>query len=444
MKYYRRDGIDTKFPQDDPNAPLEIDSVDPIYGLPEKYVVRLKCPLCGTTRRSWYFQKVPDNALGYLQAPVDKSEEYVRGTKRTMFCLPCLFKMCERFEKEFGGDKCRALYRICSITDIYFDYDLAKKIINDDDRILLANTVKKYEEPMDPRVCYCDAYFRYVERDPELSRKTFWGNSKEAYESTIKYQLADGVVETFEEKDKKTRRAILSVYHYDPFENEDKNDRPRMMEDLLTMTDDSMADDLVRQKAAIEIVRAFNRIEKIGNALTALQATPQSAIDNAKQIKELIDQKKKETDMVTSFSKDHGFAEKYATAKSKGSGSLSAIVRDITEYGYDKGAINKFDIETSAAMKQVSDISAESIFKQVNFSGSDYADMVKMQAVELKRVRETMEAQAEELRLLKEKHLKQELLEEYRADLLNKGIKEEEVDGLVNEELMNPTSFRRS
>ena len=28
MKYYRRDGIDTKFPQDDPNAPLEIDSVE--------------------------------------------------------------------------------------------------------------------------------------------------------------------------------------------------------------------------------------------------------------------------------------------------------------------------------------------------------------------------------------------------------------------------------
>lgn len=86
-------------------------------------------------------------------------------------------------------------------------------------------------------------------------------------------------------------------------------------------------------------------------------------VDNSKLIKELSETKQKETSLVTQFSKDHGFAEKYATAKSRGSGTLGAIVREMNEKGYDKGAINKFDIETAEAMKQVADISAQSMFK---------------------------------------------------------------------------------
>ena len=139
--------------------------------------------------------------------------------------------------------------------------------------------------------------------------------------------------------------------------------------------------------------------------------------------------------MVTQFSKDHGFAEKYATAKSRGSGSLGYIIKEMNEKGYDRGAVNKFDIDTAAAMKQVADISSSSMAKQVALSDSDKAAMIKDQSIMINRMRETMEKQAEELRLLREKHLKSELLDEYKKDLKDKGLNEEQIDRAVKEEL---------
>lgn len=168
------------------------------------------------------------------------------------------------------------------------------------------------------------------------------------------------------------------------------------------MIDDSMADDMVRQKAAIEIVRSFHRIDKISKALQELQADKDTMLEHTKEIKELSETKQKETNLVTQFSKDHGFAEKYATAKSRGSGSLGYIIKEMNEKGYDRGAVNKFDIDTAAAMKQVADISSSSMAKQVTLSDSDKAVMIKDQSIMINRMRETMEKQAEELRLLRE------------------------------------------
>ena len=443
MKYPRRTCIDRAYPKDDPNAELQLPSRDGFYSTPTRGKDSFTCPLCRTERKAWFFPVVPSTTLGFVEEPKEAAKASRKGLKHSIFCMPCIIEMGKKLDEEYDGDAMMVLYRICSFLDVPFDVDTARKVLADDDRIMLPETASFYEEPMDPRVTYVDAYLRYVNGDDALKRRSFWTEAKPGYDALVKYQSGESVVDSFDEKDRKTRRALLAIFHYDPFEQEDAADRPRMMEDLLTMTDDSMADDLVRQKAAIEIVKAFARIDKIGTAINVLQATPKLAAENAKQISDLIAQKKKETDMVTAFSKDHGFAEKYANAKSKGSGTLSAIVRDITEYGYDQGAINKFDIDTSEAIKQVSDISAESIFKQISFSDSDYADMVRQQATKIQKMQDLLASQSEELRLLKEKHLKAELLDEYKADLKNKGIKEAEIAGLVQEALERPVEFRK-
>ena len=65
----------------------------------------------------------------------------------------------------------------------------------------------------------------------------------------------------------------------------------------------------------------------------------------------------------------------------------------------------------------------------------DKAVMIKDQSIMINRMRETMEKQAEELRLLREKHLKSELLDEYKKDLKDKGLNEEQIDRAVKEEL---------
>lgn len=313
--------------------------------------------------------------------------------------------------------------------DIYYDDSVAHAVYNDRDLQFTDDT------PMDPETHWIDRYFRIIKATPELSKKNFWDSDNLQFKAVVSAQTNAGDPTVgMSDEDKDNYNVIWQTYHYDPFEDEDPKDKPRLMADLVTMIDDAMKDDLVRMRAALEIVRAFYRIDKIGESLNALQQTPDATVANSNAIKQLTAAKTQETSMVTAFSKDHGFAEKYAISKSKGSGTLSAVIRDMKENNYDFGTVNFYDIATSNAIKQVSDISAESIFKQISFTGADYAEMVKEQAVEMKRLKEELDASKEEIRLFKEKELKQELLEELRDELLQKGIPPDNVDDMINKE----------
>ena len=204
-----------------------------------------------------------------------------------------------------------------------------------------------------------------------------------------------------------------------------------------------MVNDLVRQRAAIEIVKSFYRIDCIGQAIQELQSNTQSMMDNSGVMKELIAQKKKETDMVTAFSKDHGFAERYQLAKAKGNGTLSSIVRDGFESHFDRLAVNKFDIETGNAMQQVANISAQSMLNQLQLTSDDYRNMITDQSHEIQELHLQVEKLKEANRLLREKQLKQELLNEYESDLKRKGITSDDVLDVAMKNASFPTYFAK-
>ena len=384
------------------------------------------CKSCNTRRH--YTEFIPVHRKGRC-FEWDDIDKFTPKYYTSFICIHCLIKLHEEYKNKYGLDDFQALYAICALIDVYYDHSLAQAVYNDHD-LRFEDGVK-----MNPETNWIDRYFRLLE-EGDFKGESFWGSDNvKFYEAMRAAKKEENSTEGMSEEERDNYNQVLALYHYDPFTEDDPKDRPRLMADLVTMKDDAMADDVVRMRAALEIVRAFNRIDKINNTLIELQATPESTAQNARQIKELIDTKKKETDMVTAFSKDHGFAEKYANSKSKGSGTLGAVIRDMKDAHYDFGTVNKYDIETAAAIKQVSDISAESIFKQIGLTSADYADMVRQQAVEIKRMQEQLNMKEEELRLFKEKELKQEILEELREELLAKGIPTQNVDDMIAKEM---------
>ena len=68
-------------------------------------------------------------------------------------------------------------------------------------------------------------------------------------------------------------------------------------------------------------------------------------------------------------------------------------------------------------------------------SDSDYARMVKEQAEVIINLKNELSSKTEELRMFKEKELKQELLEELKDELISKGIPTENVDEIISREL---------
>ena len=259
----------------------------------------------------------------------------------------------------------------------------------------------------------------------------FWSSECFSWSEIVSRQkMFDG----FTQEDLKNRAEIMAIYHRDPFAEESIADRPQLYEDLKTMTTDDMAEDLPKQMAAIEIVRSYYRVNRINTALVEMQATTELMIQNGPSVKLFVEQKQKELAAITQLSKDHGFAEKYASSRQKGSGTLSAIVRDMDREGYDKGAVNKFNIQTAEAISQVFDISFKSIMSQLNLTADDYAQMVAKQAKEMRDMRDIMDQQAEELRLLKEEVCKFELIENYKKTLEERKINPDDIDRLVKEQ----------
>lgn len=407
MIYKKRVG-DRKYVGNKPPEPpaLKYQSME-LFDKPRKQAV---CDCCTTTRTIEEFPYVSGADI-YVVGE--------NGRRRATFCMHCCVKFCERMEEKYGNQY-KALYRLCAFIGLYYDDALAHRVWEEDREYENGEKVSEFISPY-------ELYIRAVQDDPRLERKSFMDEGDVPFEYIIRKQRNLSVMEEMSEQGRKDRQEIIEKFHYDPFDKEPAKDRGRLYADLITLYDDAMATDLVRQRAAIEIVKSFYRIDVIGQTIQELQATPQSMVDNAKVLKELIDQKSKETKMVTDFSKDHGFAERYQTAKAKGAGTLSSIVRDGFENHFDKLAVNRFDIETSNAMQQVADISAQSMFNQIQLTGEDYRKMIEDQAELIRNLTSKVEELSEANRLLREKEVKQELLDEYIEDLKEKGITDEEV-----------------
>lgn len=368
----------------------------------------LQCSCCKETMKVTSFY--PSNS----KSAMTRLDE--NGIPRMIICKSCCQKIFDYFYTVYKNvDK--AIYNFCITFDLYYDSKFASDIAMADIPNMIPVYYKRYSLDSRKNRTFADSdIFVKIEK-----RKS--GEITEAEE--------DGL----SDEDLKNRREIMATFHYDPFEKEPTEDKRKLYRNLVTMIDQTMSEDLVRQRAAIEIVRTFARIDKWTEAINEMSADPQTMLQNSKDIKTLIDAKTKETDMVTKFSKDHGFAERYALAKSKGAGTISAAMRDMEEFHYDDGKVNLFDIKTSQSMLQAAQISTEAMLKQLSLTEADYVDMLKKQREELVRLNQDNDRLKESLRLVYKQITKQELLKELLTDLQNKGLEDEEVASLVAAEI---------
>ena len=421
---FQREPIDFCYNEDGikPDVPFTLKPMQTWHEPASSHV----CPCCKTLRKHSMFPEVHDTWWGVAQNELDSPE--VKHWY-SIYCYFCLDAIGKGMSKQEGMDVYKALYRICSMLNIYYSDPLAHEIFNEK---------KEYSDgtSVNDHIGFVTLYLKAVANHEVYKDRTFWNSNDFIMPEVLRRQYgADGDVDKMSSESRANRTQIMNIFHCDPFENDALEDREAMYADLATMIDDSMNDDLVRQKSAIEIVRAFKRIDKLSEAIRKLQVDSDTIIQNDKDLKLLIEQKGKESALVTQFSKDHGFADRYALAKTKGTGTLSAIVRDMQDFHYDPAATNRYDIQTSEAIRHISDISAESIFKQLQLNDTDYAAMVREQAQTIVELQNSVGRLKEELRLIKEKQLKQELLDELAVDLRAKGIAPDDVVAAIQSEL---------
>ncbi|MFD0587808.1 hypothetical protein ACFQZE_07320 [Paenibacillus sp. GCM10027627] len=202
-------------------------------------------------------------------------------------------------------------------------------------------------------------------------------------------------------EDEKNRVDVIRMIGYDPFLFENENDKRGLYNSLVDFLDESTLEDSFKLPVVIEIVKAFNQLDKLNSALALMLSDTRSMTINTGSISSLIATKEKVLKTVLALAKDNGISVNHNNNKSKGGNTLNGIVKKLNEIGLEAATVNLFDLETCDAMKQIADISHRSILDQLVFDENDYAEMLSEQRNMIKKLEEKSQIFEEDNRQLK-------------------------------------------
>ncbi len=225
------------------------------------------------------------------------------------------------------------------------------------------------------------------------------------------------ILESFAQNKKDTIRLL----GYDPFQKESPSDQPYLYASLIGYLDASedANEDRLKTSSSIEIVKNFSHIEKINDVITTLMADVKNMEKNISTIKNLEDTKNKITASVLNLARDNGISLKHSVNASKGENTWTGKVRKMKEMNLMEAETNLYDVEYSAGLRQVAEISDTAIVKQIRLDENDYNDMIVQQRELINKYKKTADDNEEKARLLlRENYDLKSLLAEHHIELI--------------------------
>lgn len=355
---------------------------------------------------------------------ISNNATHIYNSCRVPYCKDCLTSFYEDYYKKTGRSDL-AMFYLCRKADVFYStklfegaestsLKLNQSIVSSYFRML--NSIKDnagFKDNFNDSANFLDLE---ILEDKYRSGKVDIGN-------------ADGdtivvVPDMFTEQDEINKKDCIKQLGYDPFFDNTKSEQKFLYTTLLPFLDDATLEDAFKLPIVIELVKSLGQVEKLNKTFNSMMASTENIEENSSKISSLIGSKDKLYRSILAMAKDNGISIQYAVNKSQGAGTLSKVVKDLEEIGLREAKVNLFDIETSEAMKQVSDISNRSIMEQINFQDSELWDMIS----ELREIRIKLDAKVneltEQLRLEKVKNSDlldiQNQMKEYIEQLENK------------------------
>lgn len=217
------------------------------------------------------------------------------------------------------------------------------------------------------------------------------------------------------------KKDVIRLLGYDPFEKEQPGDQPYLYASLIGYLDSSedANEDRLKTSSSIEIVKSFSHIEKINDVITSLMSDVKNMEKNISTIKNLEDTKNKITSSVLNLAKDNGISLKHSVNASKGENTWTGKVRKMKEMNLSEAETNLYNIEYSAGLQQVAEISDAAILKQIRLDENDYNDMIIQQRELINKYKKKSDESEEKSRiLLKENYDLKSLLKDNNIDLV--------------------------
>jgi hypothetical protein len=339
---------------------------------PKKEKVLFKCLCCGN-------EKNQEKEFYKTASIIIKN-----NNERMVVCKQCVVDLYGFLVNKYNDCKV-ALYFLCRLLDVYFDSSLyysAEQQANNSN----SNIAQIYFQK-------CNSLFQYAGKTFSESTPLDSNGNSNIFETEIKLEMTD--------EDRQNKEDIIRIIGYDPFENENPADKKYLYNSLIDYLDQDTVDDTFKLPICIEIVKSFNQIDKINQAMAIVTADVNNIQNQTGGIKTLVESKEKIYRSILAMAKDNGISVNHNNKKSKGGNTLNGIVKKLNEIGLSSAEVNLFDLETCEAMKQIADFSNKSILEQLMWDENDYTDMITQQKNLIKKLDDELIKLREDNRILK-------------------------------------------
>lgn len=203
-----------------------------------------------------------------------------------------------------------------------------------------------------------DIYDVYVERAKQTAK----------IELDKEDRLPDAYLPEVNEEYKTNRRDVIRMTGYDPFANYPiEEDKPMLYAQVVSFIDEETKNDGMKMNAVIQIVKSFNQISKINDAIDELSSDTMKLNNNNGTIKQLADTVSKLLSGANALAKDNGISVNFNNSKSKGQNTLTGKMKELELIGFRDAKINMYDIDYCKGMQQVAEISSKAQVDQIGF-----------------------------------------------------------------------------
>lgn len=167
---------------------------------------------------------------------------------------------------------------------------------------------------------------------------------------------------------KTNKKDVIRMTGYDPFANYPiEEDKPLLYAQVVSFIDEETKNDGMKMNAVIQIVKSFNQISKINDAIDELSSDTMKLNNNNGTIKQLADTVSKLLSGANALAKDNGISVNFNNSKSKGQNTLTGKMKELDQIGFRDAKINMYDVDYCRGMQQVAEISAKAQIDQIGF-----------------------------------------------------------------------------
>lgn len=316
-------------------------------------------------------ENVPSYVCPHCGALKKKTEFYVSSDPAVRIgvafpCKSCAEKIARGYNDKTGkyGDVTEATLKkaLCYLDKPFLNvlYEASYMEVHDD-------TLER------PKSNVWSAYIKNVQMKQYNTLR--WENSDCFQDSSFDFsddnmqiQLMDHMTQEELDSFRINKRDVIRMVGYDPFENYPVvQDLPVLYAQLISFIDEETKNDGMKMNAVVQIVQAFNQIQKLNDAINALSADTKKLNNNNGTIKQHADTISKLLSGANALAKDNGISLNYNNNKSKGQNTLTGKMKELDLIGFRAAKINMYDIDYCKGMQQVAEISAKAQINQIGF-----------------------------------------------------------------------------